>query len=106
MSSSPLFRESLLAARARLAEGRAAIEAQHRSGSPGIQVCARLTELVDTVVLEMYRAAVAELARDNPDELESNVALVALGGYGRRDLAPFSDVDLTILHSAGAEAIG
>ncbi len=105
MSSSPLFRESLLAARARLAEGRAAIEAQHRSGSPGIQVCARLTELVDNVVLEMYRAAVAELAPEDPDELESNVALVALGGYGRRDLAPFSDVDLTILHSAGAEAI-
>ncbi|MEX2114184.1 MAG: [protein-PII] uridylyltransferase [Pirellulales bacterium] len=105
MSSSPLFRESLLAARARLADGRQAIESQHRSGSPGIQVCARLTELVDTIVLDLYRAAVAELAPLNAEELESNVALVALGGYGRRDLAPHSDVDLTILHSPGAEGL-
>jgi [protein-PII] uridylyltransferase len=105
MLSSPLFRESLLAARARLAAGRQAIEAQHRSGSPGIQVCARLTELVDTVVLDLYRDAVADLAPDDPAELVSNVALVALGGYGRRDLAPYSDIDLTILHSRGAEAV-
>ncbi len=105
MSSSTLFRESLLAARARLAEGRQAIESQHRSGSPGIQVCARLTELVDTVVLDLYRSAVADLAAGDPEELESNVALVALGGYGRRDLAPYSDVDLTILHSPGAEGL-
>jgi [protein-PII] uridylyltransferase len=99
----PLFRESLLAARARLADGRLAIHQQHRSGSPGIQVCARLTELVDTVVLDLYAAALAELAAETREDFESNVALVAHGGYGRRDLAPYSDVDLMVLHAPGSE---
>lgn len=104
-TSIPGFRPSLLAARSRLAEGRQAIRQQHEAGSPGIQVCARLTELVDTIVLDLYRHALADVAGSNPSEFESRVALVAHGGYGRRDLAPYSDVDLMILHAPGAESL-
>ena len=100
----PSFRESLLEARQRLASGREEIKQQHRAGSPGIQVCARLTELLDTVVLDLYEAALADLWPDRLGRVSRrNVALVAHGGYGRRDVAPYSDVDLMILHAPGAE---
>ena len=58
-----------------------------------------MTELLDEVVLEVYNAALAELAPEEDHPLRTDVALVAHGGYGRRDVAPYSDVDLMILHS-------
>jgi [protein-PII] uridylyltransferase len=58
-----------------------------------------LTDLVDTVVIDLYECALRELGGG----LESHVALVPLGGYGRRDMAPFSDVDLMFLYARDAE---
>jgi [protein-PII] uridylyltransferase len=104
MSTNPVFRESLLAARERLLTGRQEIRAQHEAGSPGIQVSTHLTELLDTVLLDLYEAALADLWPDGSEEFRSQIALVAHGGYGRRDVAPFSDVDLMILHAPGAES--
>ncbi len=103
MTTSAGFRESLLAAKRRLIEGRENIRQQHQGGSPGIQVCAHLTELFDEVVLQLYEAALADLAPAVADDVRSQSALVPHGGYGRRDVAPFSDVDLMILHTPGSE---
>jgi len=99
-----LFRPSVLAARERLAKGRAEIRDHHRAGSPGIQISARLTELLDGVVLDLYRSAVEDLWPNDAAEHVEQVALVAHGGFGRRDVAPYSDVDLMILHAPGAES--
>ena len=38
------------------------------------------------------------------EDLDAGVALVALGGYGRRLMLPGSDVDLTVLHRGGGSA--
>src|SRR5580692_7134888 len=102
MTAGPTFRNSLLAARDRLAQGRAKIQAQHDAGSPGIQVCACLTDLVDAVVLDLYEAALADLFPRDHESVRSRIALVPQGGYGRRDMAPYSDVDLMILHAPQA----
>jgi len=93
------LRPSVLAARDKLAEVRAKLRAQHDSGSPGVQVCARLTDLLDSVVLDLYRSALHDLGED----LESLIALAPYGGYGRRDVAPYSDVDLMLLHKPRVE---
>ncbi|HEV3022962.1 MAG TPA: DUF294 nucleotidyltransferase-like domain-containing protein, partial [Pirellulales bacterium] len=103
MTTMPIFRDSLLAGRKRLAEGRSEIRQQHEAGSPGIQVSTRLAELLDKVVLDLFESAVSDVWPDADDAARSQVALVAHGGYGRRDVAPYSDVDLMILHAPGSE---
>lgn len=85
----------IVSAREKLVEGRAKLRAQHDSGSPGLQVCVRWTELVDSIITEIYNVIIQE--SDLPTQ--TGYCLVAHGGYGRRDLAPFSDIDLMLLHA-------
>lgn len=67
-----------------------------------MQICTRLSDLLDQVVLDLYEAALVDLWPAGCDELRSQVTLVAHGGFGRRDVAPYSDVDLMILHAPEA----
>ena len=53
------IRETVPRVKQWLAEGRERLLLQHGEGSPGIQVCAHLTDLLDTVVLEIFEDALA-----------------------------------------------
>lgn len=88
----PHLRPSVVRAREELLRGREKLRAQHDSGSPGVQLCALQTDLLDRVVLQLFRTSATGF-----DAFEQTVALVAHGGYGRRDVAPYSDVDLMLL---------
>ena len=66
-----------------------ALDRAYPPGHHGRWSAARRTELVDACLLELFATA----------EPPENVTLVALGGYGRGELAPGSDIDLLILHA-------
>lgn len=88
------FRESVVQAKQNWIEGRAKIQQQHQSGATGRDVTRAMSDLLDSVLLELYHSIFVDLS----PELESRVALVLLGGCGRQDIAPFSDVDLMVLY--------
>jgi [protein-PII] uridylyltransferase len=82
-------------ARADLAAQRRVIEGIHRAGASGQTVVRLQSAAMDRLLGVLWERAAAGAARAHRP---SAVSLVALGGYGRRELAPFSDVDLLVLH--------
>lgn len=57
----------------------------------GLSWCARHTAIADKVVELLYQDLRAEKPQLPP------IALIATGGYGRRELAPHSDIDITVV---------
>lgn len=104
MASAPntgSLRARVVAAKERLAEGNAKLRVEHDQGGGGCHVARAISDLRDAVVLGLFGTALEELGEADDDGLLSRIALVAHGGYGRRDVAPFSDVDLMLLHEPG-----
>ena len=71
---------------------RAAFETGQPGGSAGTVAVAARAAAVDELIVELFRVAVADDAA-----MVKGVALIAVGGYGRRELFPYSDVDLIVL---------
>jgi [protein-PII] uridylyltransferase len=76
---------------------------KHQAGGGGREICARRAELVDVLLQYVFGAAATATRRNG----ESGIALslIALGGYGRGELNPFSDIDVMLLHHKGRKKI-
>ena len=74
---------------------------KHQAGGGGREICARRVDLVDVLLRHVFAAA-ATSVRGPVEMIETPLALIALGGYGRGELNPFSDVDVMLLHSESA----
>ncbi|MEW4562527.1 [protein-PII] uridylyltransferase [Bremerella sp. JC770] len=93
------LRESVIAAKQKLATDREKLKRQHQAGTPGVQLCAQITDCFDSILLELVNAAADDVPGFTAERVLSNVTIVPHGGYGRRDTAPYSDIDLMILHA-------
>ncbi|ACH38891.1 nitrogen regulatory protein P-II uridylyltransferase, GlnD [Citrifermentans bemidjiense Bem] len=67
----------------------------HREGEDGISVVQSITAMTDALVVRLFTALSDDLQMHKTGQL----ALVAVGGYGRRELNPYSDLDLMFLYS-------
>jgi len=76
---------------------------KHQAGHGGREICAHRADLVDVLLRYVFGAA---STATRPEESSGGpLALIALGGYGRGELNPFSDIDVMLLHRQGAKKI-
>jgi [protein-PII] uridylyltransferase len=88
--------ECLNAAREFTLQRRAEIYERHRSGESGSNVVRLLSDMADAVVHGAFLFALHS-ARHRRHTV-SRVAVCALGGYGRAELSPHSDLDVCLVY--------
>lgn len=78
------------AARAFLDHHQQRIREEHAAGTCGRLIVGSLTSCIDTLLRNLYRSVSSEPA----DRSREDCALIAIGGYGRSELNPRSDIDI------------
>ncbi len=74
----------------------AALRERHNAGEAGLQIAHERAQTIDELLTRLFDYALLSYARARGAP-PAPVALVALGGYGRGELSPWSDVDVMFL---------
>jgi len=73
------------------------LKLQHRAGTGGREICRARAAILDALLRQLWEAARLSLSAQAQKEFPP-LALVAIGGYGRAELNPHSDIDFMFLH--------
>jgi [protein-PII] uridylyltransferase len=75
----------------------------HRAGAGGLEICQARAAMLDLLLRHLWESAKASLSEQGRKEFP-RLALVAIGGYGRGELNPHSDIDFMFLHNGQVAA--
>jgi len=68
----------------------------HEGGGSGTDVTHLICDMIDELVNKLFHCIVDDI--DSSRTMMEHITLVAVGGYGRGELNPFSDIDIMFLH--------
>lgn len=67
----------------------------HRAGVGGVETCEMRADVIDAALKHLWNEVLS--MEDSAEARKKSISLVATGGYGRRQMNPYSDVDLLFL---------
>ena len=75
------------------------------AGTPGIQVASAICEMTDQLLLTLIEETRSSFAAAEAEQIPVQGSVVAIGGTGRAELAPYSDLDLLFLYDRSSGAV-
>ena len=72
------------------------IKQLHLSGAPGTEITHLLSDMMDELHNRLFLSIIYDVGGGG--SMLEHVSLVAVGGYGRGELNPYSDIDIMFLH--------
>ena len=81
----------------------AEIQRRHQAGASGQEIVQAIAGMIDRLLQPLFTSALESWRRQH-GEPPAPTCLIALGGYGRSELNPFSDVDVMFLYPSTAKA--
>ena len=82
----------------------ARLQEWHREGADGREVCAARSAVIDTLLATLFDWTL-DTFEPKKRERKLTMTLVAIGGYGRSELNPHSDIDFMLLHSGTTPSV-
>ena len=73
------------------------LKLMHRAGADGMEICQARAAILDVLLRHLWDTAKKNLSAQAQKEFPE-IALVAIGGFGRAELNPHSDIDFMFLH--------